>query len=106
MRRSAITNLNLVDIDFDRRILSVVEKGGSVQPYTISRQGVAAVSDYLEQERAGDHENCNKWQAHALLLSILCNPHGGGRLTARPVPSAPRTVRTGPYTAPHGTRIH
>jgi site-specific recombinase XerD len=74
MRRSAITNLNLVDIDFDRRILSVVEKGGSVKPYTISRQGLAAISGYLEQERAGDHENCNKWQAHALFLSTYAIP--------------------------------
>lgn len=39
MRRTAITNLNLVDIDFDRRIIAMLEKGGSVQPYPISRQG-------------------------------------------------------------------
>lgn len=48
MRISAITNLNLVDIDCERRILSVVEKGGRVQPYPISKQGLASISDYLE----------------------------------------------------------
>lgn len=36
MRRTAINSLNLVDIDFARRIISTVEKGGSVQPYPIS----------------------------------------------------------------------
>ena len=55
MRRSAITHLNVVDIDFDRRILSVAEKGGSIQPYPISRQGIAAITDYLDQERARDY---------------------------------------------------
>ena len=59
IRRSAITNLNLADIDFDRRILSALEKGGSVQPYPISKQGMSAISDYLELERAGDQEKCS-----------------------------------------------
>ena len=80
MRRTAITRLNLVDIDFDRRILAVVEKGGSVQPYPISRQGLAAIYDYLEQERGQDQE---KWQSHALFLSPISNPHGDGRLTPK-----------------------
>ena len=71
MRRTAITNLNLVDIDFDRRILAVVEKGGSVQPYPISRQGIAAIRDYLEQERGEDQI---KWQAHALFLASSVSP--------------------------------
>jgi site-specific recombinase XerD len=53
MRRNAITSLNLADINFDRHILSAVEKDGSVQPYPISRQGMAAISDYLEQEKGG-----------------------------------------------------
>ncbi len=54
MRRTAITRLNLVDIDFDRRIVSVTEKGGSMQPYPISRQGLDAITDYIEQERGQD----------------------------------------------------
>ncbi|NTW87669.1 MAG: hypothetical protein HGB26_00760 [Desulfobulbaceae bacterium] len=75
MRRTAITNLNLVDIEFDRRILAVVEKGGSVQPYPISRQGIAAIRDYLDWERGEDQE---KWQAHALFLASSVSPHGDG----------------------------
>ncbi|NTW87664.1 MAG: tyrosine-type recombinase/integrase [Desulfobulbaceae bacterium] len=110
MRRSAIISLNLVDIDFDRRILSVVEKGGSVQPYPISRQGLAAISDYLEQERAGDQE---KWQAHALFLSALCNPHGDGRLTPRVINTVWNQVRDfagvdkdkTPHSARHGMGV-
>jgi site-specific recombinase XerD len=90
MRRTAITSLNLVDIDFDWRILSVVEKGGSVQPYPISKQGLAAINDYLEQERAGDQQ---KWQGHALFLSPLGNPHGDGRLTPRVINTVWNQVR-------------
>ena len=110
MRRSAITSLNLVDIDFDRRILSMVEKGGSVQPYPISKQGLAAISDYLEQERVGDQE---KWQAHALFLSALCNPHGDGRLTPRVINTVWNQVRDyagvdkdkTPHSARHGMGV-
>jgi len=36
----------------------MVEKGGIVQPYLISKQGLAAINDYLEQERAEDQEKC------------------------------------------------
>jgi integrase len=110
MRRSAITSLNLVDIDFGRRILSTVEKGGSVQPYPISKQGMAAISDYLEQERAGDQE---KWQSHGLFLSPAANPHGDGRLTPRVINTVWNQVRDfagvdkdkTPHSARHGMGV-
>lgn len=51
LRRRAITNVNLVNIDFEWRIVSVVEKGGSVQPYPISKQWLASINDYLDHER-------------------------------------------------------
>ncbi len=110
MRRSAITSLNLVDIDFDRRILSMVEKGGSVQPYLISKQGLAAINDYLEQERADDQE---KWQSHALFLSTFSNPHGDGRLTPKVINTVWNQVRDfagvdkdkTPHSARHGMGV-
>ena len=111
MRRNAITSLNLADIDFDRRILSAVEKGGSVQPYPISKQGMAAISDYLEQERAGDQE---KWQSHALFLSPATNPHGDGRLTPKVINTVWNQVRDfagvdknkTPHSARHGMGVY
>jgi hypothetical protein len=30
---------------------SMVEKGGSVQPYSISKQGLATITDYLKEEK-------------------------------------------------------
>ncbi len=41
--------------------------------YPISRQGLTAISDYLEQERVDDQE---KWQSHALFLSPAKIPMG------------------------------
>jgi site-specific recombinase XerD len=110
MRRTAITNLNLVDIDFDRRILSVVEKGGSVQPYPISRQGIAAISDYLEQERRVDQA---KWKAHALFLASSSSPHGDGRLNPKGINTVWNQVRDfagvdkdkTPHSARHGMGV-
>ena len=110
MRRSAITHLNVVDIDFNRRILSVAEKGGSIQPYPISRQGIAAITDYLEQERAQDYV---KWQSHALFLSPSSNPHGDGRLTPSVINTVWNQVRDfagvdkdkTPHSARHGMGV-
>jgi site-specific recombinase XerD len=110
MRRTAITRLNLVDIDFDKRILSVVEKGGSVQPYPISRQGLAAITDYLKEERGQDQE---KWQGHALFLSPASNPHGDGRLTPKVINTVWNQVRDfagvdkdkTPHSARHGMGV-
>lgn len=110
MRRTAITNLNLVDIDFDRRILSVVEKGGSVQPYPISRQGIAAIRDYLAQERGEDFQ---KWQSHALFLASSVSPHGDGRLNPKGINTVWNQVRDfagvdkekTPHSARHGMGV-
>ena len=110
MRRTAITRLNLVDIDFAKRILSVVEKGGSVQPYPISRQGLAAITDYLKEEREQDQE---KWQGHALFLSPASNPHGDGRLTPKVINTVWNQVRDfagvdkdkTPHSARHGMGV-
>lgn len=110
MRRTAITNLNLVDIDFDRRILAVVEKGGSFQPYPISRQGIAAIRDYLDRERGEDQ---GKWQAHALFLASSVSPHGDGRLNPKVINTVWNQVRDyagvdkekTPHSARHGMGV-
>ena len=110
MRRTAITKLNLVDIDFDKRILSVAEKGGSIQPYPISRQGLAAITDYLKEERSQDQD---KWQSHALFLSPAANPHGDGRLSPKVINTVWNQVRDfagvdqdkTPHSARHGMGV-
>jgi integrase len=40
MRRAAITQLNLDQVDLRRKMLMVVEKGGYTHTYQISREGV------------------------------------------------------------------
>lgn len=110
MRRTAVTRLNLVDIDFQRRILAVEEKGGSVQPYPISRQGIDAIKEYLEQEREQDEE---KWQSTALFLSPCTNPHGNGRLSPKVINTVWNQVRDfaevakdkTPHSARHGMGV-
>ncbi len=56
MRRAAVTKLNLGDVDFERRTVSVEEKGGYVHTYQISREGLQAIRDYIEQEHGPDAE--------------------------------------------------
>ncbi len=107
MRRTAISRLNLIDIDFEKRILKVVEKGGNVQPYPISQQGIEAIKEYLEKEYLADNE---KWQSSALFLAARSNPHGNGRLNPNMVNRIWNKVRDfagvskdkTPHSARHG----
>ena len=61
MRRAAVRNLNLEDVDFKKRSVS----------------GLAAIKDCVDKERAGDNE---KWQSPALFLSAESIVHGDGWL--------------------------
>lgn len=54
MRRAAVTRLNVNDTDEIRRAVSVPDKGGLTHRYQISRQGLKAIADYIEQERIND----------------------------------------------------
>jgi site-specific recombinase XerD len=71
---------------------------------------MAAINDYLEQERAVDHE---KWQSHALFLSPATNPHGDGRLTPKVINTVCNQVRDfagvdkdkTPHSAWHGMGV-
>jgi integrase len=82
MRRAAVRNLNLEDVDFKKRSVSVEEKGGRKHTYKISSGGLAAIKDYVDQERAGDNK---KWKSPALFLSAATISHGNGRLNVRAV---------------------
>ena len=66
MRRAAVRNLNLKDVNFKKQNVSVEEKGGHTHTYKISREGLAAIKNYIEKERAQDF----KWGRS--LIWILC----------------------------------
>ena len=80
MRRAAIRNLNLAAVDFERRLVTVTEKGGVQQTYHISRDALAAIGDYLTHERPGD---AAQWTSPALFLAAACHAKGDGRLSVR-----------------------
>ena len=68
MRRRAVTAVNILDVDSDRRKITVEEKGGMRHAYQISREGIAAILDYVQKERGIDDE---KWNSPAVFLSPL-----------------------------------
>jgi site-specific recombinase XerD len=78
MRRAAVTNLGLANVDWKQRALSVEEKGGRTHSYSISREGIEALRDYVEGERAADAEH---WRSSALFLSASGNPRAGERVS-------------------------
>ena len=80
MRRAAIRNLNLAAVDFERRLVTVMEKGGVQQTYHISRDALAAIGDYLAHERADDAASC---ASPALFLAAASHAKGDGRLSVR-----------------------
>jgi integrase len=82
MRRAAITNLDLANIDWKQRALSVVEKGGATHSYSISKEGLDAIKDYAEKERPLDSAH---WRSPALFLATPNNPRAKERLSVRTV---------------------
>jgi integrase len=80
MRRAAIRNLNLAAVDFERRLVTVTEKGGVQQTYHISRDALAAIGDYLAHERPGDAAGR---LSPALFLAAASHGKGDGRLSVR-----------------------
>ena len=85
MRRAAVRNLDLKDVNFRKHSVSAEEKNGHPHNYKISREGVAAVKDYIEKERTHDDK---KWRSAALFLSPATNPHGNGRLNPKVINTA------------------
>ena len=47
MRRAAVTNLDLSSVDWKERTVSVIEKGGTTHSYSISKEGLEAIRDYV-----------------------------------------------------------
>jgi integrase len=77
MRRGAITRLNVGDVDVRRKTLTVTEKGAFTHTYHISREGLHAIQDYLDHERADDAAH---WHSPALFLPALTVRTSMGRL--------------------------
>ena len=77
--------LNLKDVNFKKRSVSAEEKGGHTHTYKISREGLAAIKDYIEKERAQDFK---RWRSPALFLSPATTPHGNGRLNPKVINTA------------------
>ncbi len=82
MRRAAVCHLNLSDVDWKRRELSVIEKGGTTHCYSISREGLAAIKIYVDDERETDAAH---WSSPALFLTAYMNPRAGERLSPRTI---------------------
>jgi site-specific recombinase XerD len=78
MRRAAAVNADLEDVDSPRARITVREKGGAQHTYKISREGLRAVQDYVDHERAADAEAL---QSPALLLPAADNARSSGRLS-------------------------
>ena len=110
MRRAAVTNIDEADIDFRRSRITVEEKGGVRHTYEISREGLAAVKDYIGEERPVDQE---RWHSPALFLTAETIAHGRGRLTARAINqiwdeicAAARVEGRTPHSARHAMGVH
>jgi integrase len=81
MRRAAVCNLDLVEIDFETRNVTVREKGGQSHRYKISKEGAKAIQDYLREERGADQEMFP--HSPALFLPPETVTGSSGRLTPR-----------------------
>jgi site-specific recombinase XerD len=53
MRRAGAVNADLAGLDRKSATVTTREKGGGSHAYQISREGLAALVDYLEKERGG-----------------------------------------------------
>ena len=81
MRRAAVCNLDLSEVDFAQNSVTVREKGGQSHRYKISKEGAKAIQDYLREERGADQEMFP--QSPALFLPPATVVNSSGRLTPR-----------------------
>ena len=79
MRRAAICNLDLSELDFEKTSVTVREKGGQTHRYKISKEGAKAILDYLREERDTDSDTFPL--SAALFLPAGSNANSLGRLT-------------------------
>ena len=81
MRRAAVCSLDLSEIDFESKSVTVREKGGQTHRYKISKEGAKAIQDYLREERGGDQEMFPA--SPALFLPAETVVNSSGRLSPR-----------------------
>jgi len=79
MRRGAVSNIDLNNVDFKTKSISVQEKGGFTHSYKISAEGLEAIRDYIEKERPRDEE---AFRSPALFLHSATVLGASGRLSA------------------------
>lgn len=82
MRRAGAVNADLAGLDVRSATITTREKGGGSHAYKISREGLAALVDYLEKERAGDDTSS---LSPALFLPAADNARSGTRLAPHAV---------------------
>ena len=79
MRRAAVCNLDLSEIDFEQKSVTVREKGGQTHRYKISKEGAKAIPDYLREERDTDTDAFP--HSTALFLPAADSANSSGRLS-------------------------
>jgi integrase len=82
MRRAAVTHLLEADADFQRKTLTVEEKGSVRHAYQISKEGLGAIGDYLAQERIAD---AAQWHNPVLFLASATVRNTDGSLSVRAI---------------------
>lgn len=73
MRRTALSNINIEDIDFENKTLTVIDKGSKVQVYNLSDRVINAINDWLSKR-----ETLKVIDQDALFISRL-----GKRMTGK-----------------------
>lgn len=108
MRTQAITRIDLDNIEGKR--IRVLEKGGHDHIYPISLEGLAAINDYIENERDKDK---TIWQSPALFLPSSSRKNANERLSTWTINNIWNKVtqKAGvkgktPHSARHAMGIH
>ena len=82
MRRGAVSQVYLKDVDFTDRRIRTIEKGNREAFCDISSEGLQAIRDYIEMERALDEE---RFQSSALFLPANSVANSKGILSPKSV---------------------
>lgn len=79
MRRAAVTHIEIERVDFQRKTITTLEKGGHLHTYQISSEGLRALQDYLTHEREDD---ATRWKkSPTLFLPASTVAKSAGKLT-------------------------
>jgi len=80
MRRGGLTHIRLDQVDFKKRMISTIEKGGDQHTYPISKQGLISIEEYIKKERPGDAEF---WKNSNSLFLSASHSKGNGGISTR-----------------------